>query len=498
MLKFGFSEHVVVDAFTDSQAPKYDINSPDSKKCADQFGKTVQAAKRVIKKSGDFLYVRTRAIGSLEKWGPNMNGDGFPMNELTASYQTFVGKGNFIDHKSDDITMIRGLIVDAYLNQGDECVETLVAVDRKSHPQLARDIETGVVNSVSMGTRVGRSNCSVCGNEARTEKDYCSHIQNYKGMKIGFLTNNAAHKMGAYAVHEVNHDLEFIELSWVSVPAFKDAYVLEKIASLKTAVDNGLLNNNHTHTTDGRSDAENELLGFVASKNESIPSSLNSIAEAASCKSTECEFDARKRSNMNNKVQTKVAGEMNRIRVTREEVNYRTAPKDFGAKGNVSVDNKEYKWWGSSADKQTWHISLDESLMMFSANGQAQIVKAIQEMINKNIDNTELIVASTRSPLSKTGYLQGGEDALMNEELAKAVADGKNIYNNKDLAAPVGDVGEYEYKTYSQTAKDGAAGALGKSLAKNDETLKKDESDLKQELHRAYVSYKFKKKIGRK
>ncbi len=212
-------------------------DTPASREAVSQFKKTIQAAKKALSRSTEFMYVRTRAIGALEKWGPNQNGDGFPLKELQASFRTFIGKGNFIDHKSDDITKIRGLIVDAFMNNDDQCIETLIAVDKKSHPQLCRDIETGVVNSVSMGTRVGFSFCSVCSNRATTEKEYCSHISGYKGLKVAMFTNDENHRYGQWPVHERNHDLEFIELSWVSVPAFKEASVLERLASLKTAID---------------------------------------------------------------------------------------------------------------------------------------------------------------------------------------------------------------------------------------------------------------------
>jgi len=500
MLKFAYSDQVVMDAFTEDTSPKYNPNSLDSKQAGIQFANTVKQAKKVIKKSGDFLYVRTRAIGSLEKWGPNMNGDGFPMKELAASYQTFVGKGNFIDHKSDDINMIRGLVVDAYLNNSDHCVECLIAVDKKSHPQLARDIETGVVNSVSMGTRVGWSECSVCANVARTERDYCSHIQGYKGMAIGFLTNNEAHKFGKYAVHEVNHELEFIELSWVSVPAFKDAYVLEKIASLKKATENGFKEGDYTKAENKFSEAEEELAAFIEGGRgrvgQNIPEALHNIASSAQCKDTECSYDARQQ-HRDTVLPTRTAGEMNRIRITREEVNFRTAPKDFGAKGNISIDGKDYKWWGSSADKQDWTISLDEDLMSLSANGQKQVVDAIADLLHQNIDNTELIVASGKARNIREGYLQGGDDPLISGgDVAKPALDGKSIYNNKDLAVPVGeDSREYEQKTFEQTAKEGPSGALGKPLKKDDETLKASELKYKEELKRAYLNYRFKKII---
>jgi hypothetical protein len=498
-LKFAFSEQVVIDHFSDDTQPKFDPNSPDSKAAAEQFSKTVRAAKRIIKKSTDFLYVRTRAIGSLEKWGPNMNGDGFPMKELTASYRSFVGKGNFIDHKSDDITKIRGLVIDAFLNKDDQCVECLIAVDKKSHPQLARDIETGVMHSVSMGTRVGWSECSVCGNNARTERDYCSHIANYKGMKVGFLTNDAKHKFGKFAVHEVNHDLEFIELSWVSVPAFQDAYVLEKIASLKTAVDNGQLTGN----SNGMSDSEKEMwaaANIVANEN-SIPQSLRTIAEGAKCHDTECNFDPRV--NRTSKPSgdmsmNKVAGEMNRVRITREEVGFRTVPKDYSAKGTVIVDTKEYRWWASSQDKKDWQVNLEDGIASLSAAGQSQIVRAIREMIEKSIDSTDLVVASAKFGLRSIGYLQGEEDPLMKKPLEELVEKGDRLYDPKSLeVATGGDGRDHETETYEETAKGGPSGALGKRLPAKDETIKSEELKLKEEFQRAYLKYKTLKKMGK-
>jgi len=517
MLKFAYSEQAVVDVFDADSEPQYNPNSASAKAGSEQFKKTVAnakvwmekaAARQVIKKSSDFMYVRTRAIGSLEKWGPNMNGDAFPMEELASSYQTFVGKGNFIDHKSDDITKIRGLVIDAFLNTDDHCVECLIAVDKKSHPQLARDIETGVVNSVSMGTRVGMSNCSVCNNEARTEKDYCSHIANYKGMKIGFLTNNAAHKFGKFAVHEVNHNLEFIELSWVAVPAFADAYVLEKIASykkakqndadaistLKDAIDAKALGNNQEYVV---SEAERELAAFAASRSE-VRSSLDSVAEAAACRDTECDYDARKKhtskvgETMNrNNVTAGSSGEMARVRIQREEVTFRTLSKDYLAKGSIIVDGKSNKWWATSPDKQSWHVSIDEAALGISATGQQKLIAAIVEMIQNSVDSSDLIVAGVHGNV-RTGWAQGGDDPLMKGDLEKAIAEGKSPYNNKDLALNIGDVSEVEYDNYSQTAKEGPSGALGKPLAKKDEYMKSGEKDW-ENIHSAASKAIFKK-----
>lgn len=498
-LKFAYFDQAVVDTFSDPEKAKYDATSEDAKKASEQFRKTVTAAKGVIKKSADFLYVRTRAIGSLEKWGPNLNGDGFPMEELKKSYATFVGKGNFIDHKSDDITKIRGLVIDAYLNSDDQCVECLIAVDKKSHPQLARDIDTGTVNSVSMGTRVGWSKCSVCENRARTERDYCSHISNYKGMKVSFLTQNAAHRNGNWPVHEVNHDLEFIELSWVAVPAFGDAHVLEKIASAKKTLESGSI---LPEVKDILSEDEKAILAFASAKADlleeatrsNIPAALQAIADSAACRNEECEFDPRK--NAANKQPVKVATEMRRITITYDDTKFRRTSKDYGAEGKVVVDGKDYEWWASSADKSQWNVSLEKDLYdLLSARGQKQLMDAITQLIQKNLDSSELIVANADINMRKTGYLQNFEDdeLMKGKRIDKMLKDqdsDRHIYNNKDLEVPgVGDVRDVEQKAFEETAKEGAAGALGKPLAKKDETLDHDELKLKQEMRRAYVSY---------
>ena len=462
-LKFAVAQFDVVDS-ENLDSPKFNTESEEYKKATAQFKQTVAKAKKALKLSQDFIYVRTRAIGSLEKWGPNQNGDGFPIKELQASYNSFVGKGNFIDHKSDDISKIRGLIVDAFMNNEDHCVECLIAVDKVSHPQLARDIDTGVVNSVSMGTRVGWSECSVCGNIARTENDYCSHIKGYKGMKVGMFTNNEKHKFGMWPVHEVNHELEFIELSWVAVPAFREANVLERIASLKQTVE------------------ENREV--------QVPQSLQSIAEVAQCKETECACDIRKTQTREANMKKEAAG-MQRIKITVEELTFRKNFKDFKATGKVTINDKDYDWWAKSKDKKVWNVALDEDGSdLISAHAVEQISSAVTQLLNSNQDNSDLIVASL-----KTSYLHSQHtDPMMEKTLEERAADpslrSKPVYKPEDLEVSVGgDSREWEKETYDESAKDGASGANGKPLKDADETLRKEEKEYKEELRRAYIKY---------
>lgn len=475
-LKFAEAQFERVEDF-DTIETKINSLSDSSKKAIAQFKTTVAKVKKNLTISHDFMYIRTRAIGSLEHWGPNQNGDGFPIKELQASYHTFVGKGNFIDHKSDDITKIRGLVVDAYMNDEDGCVECLIAVDKKSHPQLVRDIDTGVVNSVSMGTRVGWSTCSVCGNVARTEPEYCDHIRGYKGMKISHYTNNAEHSFGKWPIHEVNHDLEFIELSWVAVPAFREANVLEKIASLKKAVD-------ETSTT-----TVQQLSDSV------VPQNLLQMHDAAQCKNEECATDIRaKKSNKN----VKVAAGMLRIKVDITQLTFRKTWKDFKATGNVTINEKEYEWSAFSSDKQVWHLNLEDAASdQLSANGIVSIQNAVSELLSKNIDTTELIVSSDNNKI-KTAYINSqNEDSNMNEAyINDRYKDGKEpkkpMYDETKLEISGTDgksSRDLEEEAYKGAAKDGPAGPLGKRLPKEDQTLNSNEKKYKEEISRAYAKY---------
>lgn len=81
------------------------------------------------------------------------------------------------------------------------------------------------ITDVSMGCRCGHSICSVCGNEAVTEEDFCDHIKSYKGSNFQGVP-----------VFEDNKDIEFFEISFVTTGADKQAKILEKIASKKANV----------------------------------------------------------------------------------------------------------------------------------------------------------------------------------------------------------------------------------------------------------------------
>ena len=112
--------------------------------------------------SNDFIYFIARALTANV---PNANGDYFPDDELEKSYESFIGKNLHLNHDADDVAKAVGKIIDAWYvkTDGDIYVVCLCKVDRKLHPELARNIETGIIDSVSMGCSCQECECSICG-----------------------------------------------------------------------------------------------------------------------------------------------------------------------------------------------------------------------------------------------------------------------------------------------------------------------------------------------
>lgn len=172
-----------------------------------------------FEKRPGMLYVVALAV----RVGTNNNGDHFSYDELKKAWNTFIGKGVFVNHQSSDIEAKRGIIVDAqFIENGapDKAyVKCLMEIDEKARPDFAQMIRSGHINSVSMGASVAYATCSICNNIAKTLKDCCVHVRMAKGRFY-----NGKH------VYEVNHQVEFIELSWVTVPAEPTAKVLQILA----------------------------------------------------------------------------------------------------------------------------------------------------------------------------------------------------------------------------------------------------------------------------
>jgi hypothetical protein len=172
----------------------------------------------------------------------NSNHDAWERKLLLASFRTFVGGENYVEHLQLP-EMSKGKIVDACARDiGDSVyIDILVATARKHRPLIAA-INSKQLQTLSMGCNVSFTACTKCGNVAADETELCAHIKYEKGntfldilgtqRKIAELCGN---------VSEPNSN-KFIEASWVGNPAFKGAVVRNILSPEEASL------YNHLHT----------------------------------------------------------------------------------------------------------------------------------------------------------------------------------------------------------------------------------------------------------
>jgi hypothetical protein len=215
---------------------------------------TAPKTKILEPKNSDFLYYRARAIsagdqGPLGKDGSrgfNFNGnmDYFPRKELEASYESFVGRNIFLDHNSESSLYSIGKIIDAVpvddKETGEFYIELVGKIDRTLHPEICRKIETGELNSTSMGCSVDESICSVCGNVLHSDADEkCDHMGMNLGKQFAAEMNFPEYniKQGDMVpCFSINKGIVFNEDSIVGVPADPSAVIKTVLSNMKSRI----------------------------------------------------------------------------------------------------------------------------------------------------------------------------------------------------------------------------------------------------------------------
>ena len=177
-----------------------------------------------------FLAIRTRAVSSLERWGPNKNGDGFPADELIKSHKGLIAKGFYKEHASHDPANAIGILAHAEWipswNDGNY-VMAVALIDKELFPYDAEEIRRTLKNQkagVSIGCIAGTAECSICGNIAHNRNEICGHM--LRGSSMCVKGRRGPHGTLSY---DICRDLGFYELSYTKAPADRDAlsnYVL--------------------------------------------------------------------------------------------------------------------------------------------------------------------------------------------------------------------------------------------------------------------------------
>jgi|LauGreDrversion4_2_1035121.scaffolds.fasta_scaffold09407_8 hypothetical protein len=169
-------------------------------------------------------YILVLAMGASEFYGPNRNGDAFRETELKKCHKTFETNAHvFKSHVNKDPEKSYGKVVKSFYNQDMHRVELVLEIDNNKAPDIVDKVNSGQTVAVSMGCRIKFDVCSICGNEAPTREDYCSHLRNEL---------NEIYPDGRIVCAD-NPNPNFFDISIVWRPADRTGYMLKKIASAR-------------------------------------------------------------------------------------------------------------------------------------------------------------------------------------------------------------------------------------------------------------------------
>lgn len=180
------------------------------------------------------------AIGCTELYSANRNGDGFRKKACRRDHPTFVKKAMFYrDHANTNRKVSFGVVKLSYFNEAMGRIELVAGLNgseevaRKNGGLLAdkemQKLAKGQPIPVSMASLVPYDVCSFCQNQAKTRKFYCRSESEGGHCKAGGLRSNIGKMVEVdgqlHHLHADNPINEFIDISHVTRPADKTAYV---------------------------------------------------------------------------------------------------------------------------------------------------------------------------------------------------------------------------------------------------------------------------------
>jgi len=164
------------------------------------------------------------ALGDLETFGYNRNGDGFPKQACIDHHHTFVKNAKWYhNHKNKPHLGDPhfGFVKHSAYNPEMHRVELIVGIYNDKDPDSIEKLARGEDLPVSMACSVPHDICNICQNKAKTRKEYCDHITKYAtqilddGRQVGMI----------------NERPSFFDISKVHRNADRIAFTLRKVAS---------------------------------------------------------------------------------------------------------------------------------------------------------------------------------------------------------------------------------------------------------------------------
>ena len=179
----------------------------------------------------------------------NNNGNAWSNEVLMATFKTFVGGENYLEHVQVP-ELSKGKILDAVLRpltykskEGKTAdiyfCDILVATDKK-HDALVTKIASGDLTTMSMGCLADYVQCSRCGKVLGDNEPNCKHLD--KDMLQKFEDNDGVERVVAELCGRLikkngktvgdPKSVRFIEASWVERPAFTGAVLNHYVAGV--------------------------------------------------------------------------------------------------------------------------------------------------------------------------------------------------------------------------------------------------------------------------
>ena len=184
-------------------------------------------------------YVLVNALGAGEFFGSNINADYFPWESLKHEgmdygYQTFLNANAFLHHRNKPHLghIIYGKPVFSALNIPMKRVELIVKLEREicrnqGGGMVLDRIDRGEFPDVSMGCKVPYDVCSICGNKASGDDDYCIHLKPPPEFAAEYGKNKIL--PDGRKIFMYNLTPRFFDISFVFIGADKTAKVMTRL-----------------------------------------------------------------------------------------------------------------------------------------------------------------------------------------------------------------------------------------------------------------------------
>ncbi len=200
----------------------------------------------------DGVYILINALGAHEYYSHNRNGDTFPewslkgeappqqlIEKLAREGMTLAdvgqrpqgryGLGTFMtdahvfrNHVNGDPAGSIGKVIAADYNDKMHRVELILFIRTADAPDVVEDVNCGSPVAFSMGARLLKDVCSICGKAVNRRADYCEHLSSQLKQVMP----------DGRAVFSWNYFPLFFDISKVQKPADRAAYMLRKVASV--------------------------------------------------------------------------------------------------------------------------------------------------------------------------------------------------------------------------------------------------------------------------